>query len=581
MRFKVLAIDYDGTIAQNDTVHFEIRSAIDQARRTGIVVILVTGRNLKDIQTKAGDLKFFDAVVAENGAVLAFPDKDRLLPLAETPPPIFIEELNQQGVQFTTGECVVEADANHAHQILDIIRRLELPLVILFNRGRLMILPQSISKATGLKEALSTLRLSSHNAIAIGDAENDHTMLEMCEVGVAVPWGSEALKAKADIVLDGAYPESISLYIKNATSRLRLPKQRKVRKLFLGSSEDGNPFSIAIKGRNVLIAGDSGSGKSWITGLVCEQLILQRYSVCVIDVEGEYSSLQSLPGVVVLGRESPPHIQDIEKAFQYPETSIVVDLLKMSSHQRYEYVLSLLELLGKLRRQTGLPHRIFLDEAQYFLNGPEGLKMLDLDLAGYTFVTYQLSRLDPSIIHASEAIIMTRKSDSSEINQLHTLLGGQETVIEWQAILRNLATNEAVLLPGAEESGGRIRFFKMAQRLTSHVRHQHKYLDVSIPIEKAFVFTNHGLPTGQRASSLAEFISMVYVCPATVLKDHMRRHDFSNWISEVFRDKFLASQVRRLEMRRDLVHGLEIKQSLAKLIGEHYMVSDSSLTNNQ
>ena len=580
MRFKVLALDYDGTIAQKNTLHPEIRIAIDEARREGVVVILVTGQNLKDLRRKAGDLKFIDAVVAENGAVLAFPDKDRLIPLGQPPPPILIEELNRRGIHTVIGECVVETDARHAHSILDIIRGLELPLVIMFNRGRLMILPQSVSKATGLQEVLSTLRLSPHNAIAIGDAENDHALLEMCEVGVAVPWGSAALKASADVVLNGTYPETIAAYIKETTTKLRLPKQRKKRLLLLGSTEEGHPLAIAVLGRNLLIAGDSGSGKSWITGLLCEQLILQRYSVCVIDVEGEYSSLESLPGVVVLGREGPPRFRDLERVFRYPEASIVVDLSTLSQAERFDYVLSLLEMLGKLRRKTGLPHRIFLDEAQYFLHGPDGLKMLDFDLAGYTFVTYQLSRLDPSILHASEAIIMTRKNDPSEIQQLHSLLGGQETYTEWQAIIGNLSTNEAVLLPGTEESGSRIRLFRMAQRLTFHVRHQHKYLDVPIPLEKEFVFTHHGVPTGQRAKSLAEFISMVSTCSTAVLKDHMRRHDFSNWIGEVFRDDSLASRVRQLEMRRDLIHGLEIRQSLAKLIGESYMLPNSTVSGN-
>jgi hypothetical protein len=206
--------------------------------------------------------------------------------------------------------------------------------------------------------------------------------------------------------------------------------------------------------------------------------------------------------------------------------------------------------------------------------------MLDFDLAGYTFVTYQLSRLDPSILHASEAIIMTRKNDPSEIRQLHSLLGGQETYAEWQAIIGNLSTNEAVLLPGTEESGSRIRLFRMAQRLTFHVRHQHKYLDVPLPIETEFVFTHHGVPTGQRAKSLAEFISMVSNCSTAVLKDHMRRHDFSNWIGEIFRDNYLASQVRQLEMKRDLIHGLEIRQSLARLIGESYTLPDSTMPIN-
>jgi hydroxymethylpyrimidine pyrophosphatase-like HAD family hydrolase len=37
-----------------------------------------------------------------------------------------------------------------------------------------------------LVEALGDLGLSAHNAIAIGDAENDHALIEVAEVGVAV-----------------------------------------------------------------------------------------------------------------------------------------------------------------------------------------------------------------------------------------------------------------------------------------------------------------------------------------------------------------------------------------------------------
>ena len=37
-----------------------------------------------------------------------------------------------------------------------------------------MVLPQGVSKGAGLRAALSALRLSVHNAVGIGDAENDH-----------------------------------------------------------------------------------------------------------------------------------------------------------------------------------------------------------------------------------------------------------------------------------------------------------------------------------------------------------------------------------------------------------------------
>jgi len=91
----------------------------------------------------------------------------------------------------------VESDSDQAPRILDLVRRLELPLALLFNRGRVMVLPQAISKATGLREALKILRLSPHNAVAIGDAENDYELLQSCEAGLAVAWGSEFLKQSA------------------------------------------------------------------------------------------------------------------------------------------------------------------------------------------------------------------------------------------------------------------------------------------------------------------------------------------------------------------------------------------------
>jgi hypothetical protein len=536
-------------------------------------VILVTGRILEDLRREAGDLQFLDAVVAENGAVLAAPRTGHFMTLAPPPPASFLEELRRRGIPAVAGQCVIEAEATLASRILDVIRERELPLVILFNRGRLMILPQGVSKGTGLREALFALRFSPHNAIAIGDAENDHAMLEACEVGVAVPWGSPALKAAADEVLEGADPAAVAAYIRRVTAELRLPKTRKRRQLLLGSTEDGQPLTFGVRGRNVLIAGDSGSGKSWVAGVLCEQLILHRYSVCVIDPEGDYASLESLPGVVVFSSdEGPRPFRDLERALRYPEVSVVVDLSKLSPEKRLEYVPSLLEMLAALRRHTGLPHRIVVDEAHYYLHGPEARQVLDLDLAAYTLVTYQVSHLDPAVLHASEMVVVTHESDPAEVRALYALFGGHGTEAEWRETLGGLAVPEAVLLPDLEKPGGPLRPFRVAPRLTSHVRHQHKYLDVPVPPGSAFVFTCRGVPTGQQARTLAEFVAMASACSPEVLQDHLQRHDFSRWIGDVFRDPSLASQVRRLEARRDLIRESEIKIALAKLIWERYLL---------
>jgi len=63
LRFRVLALDYDGTIAQSGKLDPETGAAIREVRKRGISVVLVTGRILDDLRRVAGNLSLFDAVV--------------------------------------------------------------------------------------------------------------------------------------------------------------------------------------------------------------------------------------------------------------------------------------------------------------------------------------------------------------------------------------------------------------------------------------------------------------------------------------------------------------------------------------
>ena len=292
MKLSVLALDYDGTIATDAGVDPDVRAAIAQARTSGITVLLVTGRILSELRRVAGDLHFVDGVVAENGAVVHFPASDHTSVLAPRVAPPLVSGFEAERLSFRTGDCLIDADAGDGQLLLSVIRRLELPYVLVFNRGRVMVMPQGVSKATGLQAALEMLRLSPRNTLAIGDAENDHELLRLSELGAAVKWGSGALQAAADTVVLGESPRDTAAYIRalGAADHLPLPARAR-RYLRLGHTEDGREFSLAVKGRNVLVAGDAKTGKSWIAGLLCEQLILHGYCVCVLDPEGDYRSL--------------------------------------------------------------------------------------------------------------------------------------------------------------------------------------------------------------------------------------------------------------------------------------------------
>ena len=574
MKFGVLALDYDGTIARDGVLDLEVRSAIAEVRARGIAVVIVTGRILAELERVAGDLHFVDAVVGENGAVMWFAN-GHTRQLAYSTSVKFLQELGRRGLSFKAGQCVVELDAGAAPQVLSVIRELELPLVQLFNRGRLMVLPQAVSKGAGLREALATLRMSVHNAIAIGDAENDHDLLAACELGVAVSWGSRLLQEAADEVLQGDGPTAVAGYIRQAAQGLRLPPEKiGQHRLSLGTGEDGRELTLAIRGLNTLISGDPRSGKSWVAGLMCEQLILQGYSVCVIDPEGDYRTLETLPGVVVFGGEDPPpELPDLARVLRHPDMSVVIDLSHAPYQEKMDYMKSLLPMLAAIRRATGLPHRIVIDEAHYFLHDPNVDELLDLKLGAYTLITYRLTDLDPSLRNAIECIIVKSTTAPHEIETLKTMVQAKGPCPPVMANLASLGVEEAVLLPGMRETGGQCLKFKLFPRLTSHVRHKAKYLDVQLLVEQGFWFTDGGGPIAGPARTLKEFLTLLDHVPSEAVRGHAQRGDFSRWVGEVFHDHALASDIRKVEQRFRLGHIHDLTESIAKLIQERYEFS--------
>jgi hydroxymethylpyrimidine pyrophosphatase-like HAD family hydrolase len=580
VKLSVIALDYDGTVARADALDPAVRAAIAAARTQGIVVLLVTGRILDELRRVAGDLHFVDGVVAENGAVIHFPASGRTSALAPSVPDSFLAQLRHGAIPLAAGQCLVDADANDAPRLLEVIRRLELPLVLMFNRGRVMISAQGVSKATGLQVMLETLRLSPRNTIAIGDAENDHELLRLAEVGVAVEWGSRALGAVADVVLPGAGPPAVADYLRTVTATGNLPTlARARRRLLLGYLEDGSELSLAVRGRNVLVTGDAKSGKSWVAGLLCEQLILHGYCVCVIDPEGDYSSLDGLPGVTVLGREDPPPTpRELLRAFRYPDRSVVIDLSHRSHDEKLQYIRAVLPALNVLRHRTGLPHRILLDEAHYYLHDEDSHQLLDFERNGYTVVTYCASRLPSALLAATEVMIVTCESNGAEIEALSRCCarctGGDSA--RW-AMLARLKPGQAIALPITEESGGELRLFTIASRLTPHVRHREKYVDVPVSTERAFVFNRSGQPSPRRVKTLRQFVAVLETTPASLLDAYVVRGDFSRWIADVFGDRALADELRGLEDRHRKGARAETVAEMAGAVRGRYDLAEDEL----
>ena len=146
MRYHVLATDYDGTIATDGVLDTPTIAALRKLLATGRKLVLVTGRELTDLQRACQHLELFQLVVAENGALLYRPSDKTKTVLADAPPPRFVAELERRGVApLSTGASIVATWEPHSQTVLDTIRDLGLELQVVFNKGAVMVLPAGVN----------------------------------------------------------------------------------------------------------------------------------------------------------------------------------------------------------------------------------------------------------------------------------------------------------------------------------------------------------------------------------------------------------------------------------------------------
>jgi hydroxymethylpyrimidine pyrophosphatase-like HAD family hydrolase len=242
MRYHVLACDYDGTLAHDGRVHRTTLAALEQLLGTGRQLVLVTGRELRELLDIFPDVNLFTRVVAENGALLYHPatKKERLL--AKAPPAEFVAALRQRGVSpLSAGSVVVATWRPLETIVLRTIADLGLELQVVFNKDAVMVLPSGVNKATGLAAALAELGFSAHEAVGVGDAENDQAFLSLCECAVAVANALPAVQKGADLVTRGDHGRGVEELIGHliADDLAFLEERLHRHRLLLGHGADG------------------------------------------------------------------------------------------------------------------------------------------------------------------------------------------------------------------------------------------------------------------------------------------------------------------------------------------------------
>jgi hypothetical protein len=301
----------------------------------------------------------------------------------------------------------------------------------------------------------------------------------------------------------------------------------------------------------------------------------------ILDPEGDYTSLEALPGVIVLGGRDPlPRPRELLRSLRHADVSIVIDLSHTSYQEKQDYVRTLLVGLATLRQRTGLPHRIVVDEAHYFLHNQDVRELLDLELGSYMLVTYRASQLHRDLLMAAEVIIATRESDPQEVAAIRALCcasdGGMDEPA-WVSLLGTLLLGEAVVLPRIAEAHGQLHRLRLAARLTPHVRHVAKYVDIPVQQKDEFVFWRGDHLSGERVRTLREFATILEKRSPAEIDGHLRREDFSTWIANIFGDYRLAESVREIERQYQSGDPRDVISMLMDAIRSRYEFADPLL----
>ena len=249
---KIVFIDIDGTLTNPKTniVPQSTKDAIKKARTKGIKVFVATGRNTSELEfitsIKGMD---FDGYIGLNGQICSIDDNKQLyksgLNRTDARKIIsFIQDNNLSCMVFEKNRMYMNNIDNRIKQVykkidfspyskdtLESINYDELIMlsvyidkkeqhilakhlkhsdVVSWHELGCDIIPKGSGKHTGIELVLKHYNLNKNEVMAIGDGENDISMLKFAAIGVAMSHSNAKVKAAADVTAppiedDGIY----------------------------------------------------------------------------------------------------------------------------------------------------------------------------------------------------------------------------------------------------------------------------------------------------------------------------------------------------------------------------------------
>ena len=252
MKYKVIALDIDGTLTNTDKVMTpETVKAVIDLQKEGLHVVIASGRSEYGFRHIADELqfdKYGNYIMSFNGGrIMNYATGeivyDNPLPLS------YIQEIYDIAVKYDVGilgydrDCLISGNGIDEYQELDAwackmnLKETDdfpsyfskafnkclltgepeklkevLPLVkaqlddrlnvFLSEEFYIEVVPQGVHKAAALGQLLEKLGCTREELVCVGDGMNDKTMIEYAGLGVAMGNANPAVKEVADYITD-------------------------------------------------------------------------------------------------------------------------------------------------------------------------------------------------------------------------------------------------------------------------------------------------------------------------------------------------------------------------------------------
>jgi len=557
MHFLALAVDYDGTIAENGSVPAQVCASLTTLKNSGRKLLLVTGRELQALKHHFPHLDLFDLVVAENGALLYDPVTDTEELIAEPASMDLVSRLRGKGVSpLSVGRSVIATWHPWEEAVINSIRELGLELQMTFNKDAIMVLPPGVNKASGLAAALRTLGICELNVVGVGDAENDHSFMSICGCSAAVSNAIDSIKASADVCLSLDHGRGVCelvdmLLEKDATL---VPIERIG--LELGQTLDAHKVWMPAESV-LLVIGNSGSGKSSYVTWLTERMVQAHQGFCIIDPEGDYLTLED--AVTVGGLTVPPTTEESVHHLLQAQLNVVVSALALDPPARIQLFGEMLPFIQDLRRVSGRPYWLIVDEAHYMLPHcavwPPGF----LGNMGAIIVAVDFDQVCPAVLEGVNVLVTLGST-------------ARELVEQFAKRIQRRCPDFPERSPGPEyaclwdlRNDKEVALLNQLRPTQKHHRHSGKYVAGDVGAWHAFRFST----LCQSASNLTEFLSLSTRLEDTALRGYMNAGDFSKWFREIIRDDVLANKTHQVETDATLAPKEALKQ-ISHLVHSRY-----------